>query len=177
MENLLNAEVIRAAASSTLGTLSLMCLVLGIIALTFFRGAPVRAKVLVFTILFLGVAGFGDAVLNQRLSPSNPIPEATRQFFRGRWQVEQKIAGIEGGSFIDYSDDGRFSGRQEAFLGGQGGRIQVSGLWDFTKLARDQFRLTLSFDNGNQWQGTFRILGHDRIHNIDENYDAVRVPQ
>lgn len=175
MENLLNAEVIRAAASSTLGILSLMCLILGIIALTFFRGAPVRARVFVFAILFLGVAGFGYVILNQQ--SSSPIPEATRLFVSGRWQVEQKIAGIEGGSFIDYLEDGSFSGRQEAFIGGQGGRVQVSGSWDFTKLARDQFRMTLSFDNGTQWQGTFRVLGHDRIHNMDENYDAVRVPK
>ncbi|HWQ94087.1 MAG TPA: hypothetical protein VN418_01105 [Gammaproteobacteria bacterium] len=175
MENLLNAEVIRAAASSSLGTLSLMCLILGIVALTFFRSAPVRAKVLVFALLLIGVAGFGYAVLNQR-SPS-PTPEATRQFVIGRWQVEQKIAGIEGGSFIDYLEDGSFSGRQEAFIEGRGGREQVSGSWDFTKLARDQFRMTLNYDNGNQWRGTFRILGHDRIHNIDENYVAVRVPK
>lgn len=152
-----------------------MCLILGIVAMTFFKGAPVRARVLVFAMLFLGVAGFGYAILNQR--SSSPIPEATRQFISGRWQVEQKVAGIEGGSFVDYSEDGSFSGKQEAFIGGQGTRVQVSGSWNFTKLATDQFRLSLNFDNGNQWQGTFRILSPDRIHNIDENYDAVRVPK
>ena len=35
MESLFNAEVIKAAASSPLGTLSLMCLILGAIALAF----------------------------------------------------------------------------------------------------------------------------------------------
>ena len=175
MEKLLNAEVIRAAASSTLGTLSLMCLILGIVALTFFRDAPIRAKVFVFAMLLLGVAGFGYAILNQR--SSSPIPEATRQFVSGRWQVEQKVAGIEGGSFIDYSEDGSFSGRQETFINGKGGRERVKGSWDFMRLDRDQFRITLTFDNGNQWRGTFRVLGYDRIHNIDENYDAVRVPR
>ena len=113
MEKLLNAEVIKAAASSNLGTLSLMCLILCIIALTFFKNAPVRAKVLVFVLLLMGVAGFGYSIINQKsLSP----PEATRQFAVGRWQVEQKIAGIEGGSFVDYFEDGSFSGRQEAFI-------------------------------------------------------------
>jgi hypothetical protein len=175
VENLLNAEVIKAAASSSLGTLSLMCLIVGVITLAFFRSSPVRAKIFVFSLLLVGVAGFGYAVLNQQ-SPGK-IPEATRRFVTGRWQVEQKIAGIEGGSFIDYSEDGSFSGRQEAFTEGQGRRERVSGSWDFTKLAGDQFRMTLIFDNGNRWQGTFRVLGNDRIHNIDENYDAVRVPK
>lgn len=173
VENLLNADVIRAAASSTLGILSLMCLILGIVALAFFRDAPVRARVLVFAMLLLGVAGFGYAILNQR--STNAIPEASHEFVSGRWQVEQKVAGIEGGSFVDYSEDGSFSGRQEAFIGGQGRREQVSGSWYFTKLTKDQFRLKLIFDNGSKWQGTFRILDPDRIHNMDENYDAMRV--
>lgn len=177
MENLLNAEVIKAAASSPLGTLSLMCLILGVVALAFFKNAPTIAKVIVFAILLIGVAGFGSAVLNQQ-SPQLPIPvpEATPEFVTGRWQVEQKIAGFEGGSFIDYSEDGSFSGRQEAFIQGQGGRVQVSGAWEFTRLGKDKFRIMLNFDNGIQWQGTFRILSNDRIHNIDENYVAVRVP-
>ena len=175
MDKLLNAEVIRAAASSSLGTLSLMCLILGVIAMAFFRNAPVRAKIIVFVLLLIGVAGFGYAISNQQ-SPT-ATPQATRQFFVGRWQVEQKIGGIEGSTFVDYFDDGNFSGREETFQGEQGGRTKVSGTWDFVKLADNQFRLTLHSANGNQWQGTFRIVDHDRIHNMDDNYDAVRVPK
>lgn len=177
MESLLNAEVIKAAASSTLGVLSLMCLILAVIALAFFKAAPVKVRAIVFALLFFGVAGFAYAVLNT--SSSSPTaaavtPEASREFVVGVWQVEQKVAGLEGGSFVDYAEDGRFSGRQEAFVGGQGQRLAVSGEWTFRKISKDQFRLELSFDNGSRWQGTFRIVSRDRIHNIDENYDAVR---
>lgn len=174
MESLLNAEVIKAAATSPLGTLSLMCLILGVVAMAFFKNAPVRAKGVVFGLMLIGAAGFGYAFLNQK-SPER-TPEASREFVVGRWQVEQKVAGIEGGTYIDYSADGRFSGRQETFVNGQGGRMQVSGSWDFEKRADDEFLLALNFDSGERWQGQFRILGRDRIHNMDENYVAVRVP-
>jgi hypothetical protein len=93
----------------------------------------------------------------------------------GRWEVEQKIIGTEGGSYVDYSEDGKFTGRQEAFVNGQGERRQVNGSWSYAKTAKDQFRLDLTFDNGQQWKGTFRILDHDHIHNLDENYVAIRV--
>lgn len=178
MESLLNAEVIKAAATSPLGTLSLMCLILGVIAMAFFKNAPVQAKGMVFGLMLVGVAGFGYSFLNQKPAgqAADAVPEASREFVVGRWQVEQKIAGIEGGTYIDYSADGSFSGRQETFVNGQGGRVPVSGKWEVEKLARDEFRLELSFDSGEQWQGNFRILGRDRIHNKDENYVAVRVP-
>ena len=76
---------------------------------------------------------------------------------------------------MDYLEDGSFSGSQQIFRGAEGRREQVSGKWEFVQLSKDKFRLMLSFTNGSQWQGTFRILDQDRIHNIDENYVAVRV--
>ncbi len=174
MESLLNAEIIKAAASSTLGVLSLMCLILAVLALGFFKGAPVKVRAGVFALLFFGVAGFAYAVLStSTVSPTAP-PEASREFGVGIVQIGQKIGGVEGGSFVNYAEDGRFSGRQETFVDGQGQRIPVSGTWTFSKIAKDQFRLQLSFDNGARWQGTFNIVSRDRIHNIDENYDAVR---
>ena len=182
MDSLLSAEVIKAAASSPLGTLSLMCLILGVVALAFFKNAPVRAKMLVFGFLVMGVAGFGYAILKQQQPGaqasinSSVAPEVTRDYLVGRWQVEQKVGGLEGGSYVDYLDDGSFSGRQEVFVDGQGERVNVSGTWAFSKLDRDQFRLELNLDSGEHWRGVFRILGPDRIHNKDENYIAVRVP-
>jgi len=175
MENLLNAEVIKAAASSPMGILSLMCLVLGVIVLALFKGASARIKVFVFVLLLFGVAGFGYTVLNQH-SPS-ATPEATRQFVIGYWQVEQKIPNAEGGSSIDYLEDGTFSGTQEIFTNGRGRRGQVKGSWNFMRLGKDQFRMALNFDNGTRWQGTFKILDNNRIYNIDENYVSVRVPR
>jgi hypothetical protein len=55
--------------------------------------------------------------------------------------------------------------------------MSVLGQWRFARLARDKFRLTVRFSNGQEWNGDFTIINRDRIHNIDENYDAVRVPR
>jgi hypothetical protein len=174
MNNLLNPEIIKAAATSTLGILSLMCLIVGIVSLGLFRNSPVWAKLLVFLIMLGGVFGFGTAVLRQQ-NPRPAEPEASRDFIIGRWQVEQAVAGLEGGSFVDYSEDGRFTGKQETFMNGNGVRQSVSGMWQFEKLGKDQFRLAWMFDNGQQWKSTFRILDRDHIHNLDQNYVAVRV--
>jgi hypothetical protein len=93
VESLLNAEVIKAATSSSLGALSLMCLILGTIAMAFFKKSQVRVRIMVFTLLFVGVAGFGYSIKNQKSPDPTPemIPEATREFAIGRWQVEQKL--------------------------------------------------------------------------------------
>jgi hypothetical protein len=175
MDNLLNPEVIKAAASSPLGILSLMCLIIGIVSLGLFRKAPVWAKLIVFVLLLAGVFGFGASVVHQQNPQPEGPPEASRDFVVGRWQVEQTMAGAEGGTFVDYASDGRFTGKLEAFVNGAGRREPVSGTWDLAKLAKDQFKLELKFDSGNRWNGTFRILDRDHIHNLNENYVAVRV--
>ncbi len=174
MSNLLSPEIIKAAATSPLGILSLMCLIVGVVSLGLFRNSPVWAKLLVFILLLAGVSGFGAAVLHQQ-NPQPGTPEASREFVVGRWQVEQASLGAEGGSFVDYGDDGRFTGKQEVFVNGQGVRQPVSGTWTFARLAKDQFRMELKLDNGQPWKGTFRILDRDHIHNLGENYVAVRV--
>ena len=174
MDNLLNPEVIKAAATSTLGILSLMCLIVGIVSLGLFRNSPVWAKLVVFLIMLGGVFGFGSAVLRQQ-NPQPATPEASRSFVIGRWQVEQAVAGLEGATFVDYGEDGRFTGKQESFMNGNGVREPVNGMWQFEKLGKDQFRLDVTFDDGRPWKSTFRILDHDHIHNLDQNYVAVRV--
>ena len=174
MNNLLNPEVIKAAATSTLGILSLMCLIVGIVSLGLFRNSPVWAKLLVFLIMLGGVFGFGTSVLRQQ-NPRPDAPEASRDFIIGRWQIEQAGGGWESGTFIDFGEDGRFTGKEQAFMNGKGNRESVSGVWQFEKLGKDQFRLGLMYDNGQQWKGTFRILDHDHRYNLEENWVAVRV--
>jgi len=162
MNNLLNPEVIKAAATSTLGILSLMCLIVGIVSLGLFRNSPVWAKLLVFLIMLGGVFGFGTSVLHQQ-NPRPAAPEASRDFMIGRWLVL--------GTFIDFNEDGRFTGKE------QGNLKSISGVWQFEKLGKDQFRLSMTYDDGQQWNGTFRILDHDRRYNLEENFVAVRVPR
>jgi hypothetical protein len=175
MESLFNAEVIKAAASSSLGTLSLMCLILGSIATIFFKKSPVRARIMVFTLLFVGVAGFGYSLMNQK--PLDAPPEATREFAIGRWQVDQKVGDMEGGSYVDYNEDGSFSGKLQQFYQGQGQRVPVHGQWNLTKLGKDEFRVTWKFDDGRQSQAVFKILDRNRVQNLDENYVSVRIPR
>jgi hypothetical protein len=123
--------------------------------------------------------GFGEfSVKFAQPSPKTPeTPDASAEFFLGRWQVEQQIAGLSGGSFIDYFKDGSFSGSQELFQGDTGRRVPVAGKWEFVKQAKDRFRLTLKFSDGRDWKGDFTIVNRDRVHNVYENYDAVRVPR
>lgn len=73
MDNLLNPEVISAASSSSLGILSLMILVLGIIALAFFRNATDGIKFAIFILLFGGVVGFGAAIVKEAPKPIDPV--------------------------------------------------------------------------------------------------------
>lgn len=84
MDNLLDPEVISAASSSNLGILSLMILVLGVIALAFFRNAPDGIKFAIFILLFGGVLGFGAAIVKEAPEPdalvlTNPKPETDQE--------------------------------------------------------------------------------------------------
>jgi hypothetical protein len=104
-------------------------------------------------------------------------PEATREFAIGRWQVDQKVGDMEGGSYVDYNEDGSFSGKLQQFYQGQGQRVPVHGQWNLTKLGKDEFRVTWKFDDGRQSQAVFKILDRNRVQNLDENYVSVRIPR
>jgi len=108
--------------------------------------------------------------------PASPAIEASREFFIGRWEVQQKIGELEGGTYMDYLENGRFEGVDDEFIQGQGRRQKISGTWETARLATDKLSLTLNYDGtGVSWQGNFRIVDRDHIHNMTENYDAVRV--
>jgi len=55
-------DIIREAATSTLGVLALMVLVIATVVLIFFRGEGNRVKIPVFVMLFAGVLAFGYAI-------------------------------------------------------------------------------------------------------------------
>lgn len=73
MSDLLNADVITSASTSNLGILSLMILVLGVIALAFFRDAPHWIRLVAFGLLFSGVVGFAGALIKHEPEPRPPI--------------------------------------------------------------------------------------------------------
>jgi hypothetical protein len=58
-------EIIKQAATSTLGILALMIIGLAILAFFFFRGASEIARVIIFVMLFFGVVAFGAVVMQQ----------------------------------------------------------------------------------------------------------------
>lgn len=104
------------------------------------------------------------------------VLEATREFFVGRWRVEQVVANLSGGTVLDYRPDGRFVGASESFLGAEGRKEKISGAWDIKKMSAEKFLLTVRFDDGRpEFQGTFKIFDQNHIQNVDENYVAARV--
>ena len=66
-------SIIEAAAQSTLGILALLVLTVGAIAYLFFRDSGDRVKVGVFSMIFVGAAGFGLAVVSAA-NPAGPTP-------------------------------------------------------------------------------------------------------
>lgn len=173
MDISITPELIKAAASSTLGILSLMCLILGIIALAFFKDAPVNAKIVVFILLLLSSCGFGYSIIKQQTP--NFTPEVTRESLLGSWESKQKMGDHEGISNTTFFKDGSFSGKYTSFEKETGHRIPVKGTWKFTELTSDKFRLTLKYDDGHQWQSEVRVKGSNIIHIVDDNYLIHRV--
>jgi hypothetical protein len=111
---------------------------------------------------------------NSRTPEQTNLAEASRDFMIGRWQVEQSSGEVSGGTIMDYDDDGTFSGSMTIFVGGVGEKQRRAGDWNFQKLSKNTFRLKLLFDDQTTWVGTFKIIDHDHIHNIDQNYIATR---
>lgn len=68
-------QIIEQAAKSTLGILALMVLGLAFIGFLWFRKAPVKTRVAIFILLFLGVAGFAAVVAYQAIIVANPSPK------------------------------------------------------------------------------------------------------
>jgi hypothetical protein len=67
--------IISAAAQSYLGILALLAVALSVLAYFFFARASEKARVGIFVLLFLGVAGFGVAMF--RAAPAGPLATPT----------------------------------------------------------------------------------------------------
>lgn len=122
-------------------------------------------------------AGSGVVALLTYFQPQPQPPSLTRDFFAGRWEVEQNFANVSGGTMIDYGADGTFTGYLTTFVNGIGQKQAATGRWDFTKLSQDTFqvKLHISSPQSRLWVGTFRVIDENHIHNIDDNYVAIRI--
>ncbi len=74
MDNALDnaPSVIEAAAQSPLGILALLILTVGVIAYLFFQKSSDRVKVVIFSMIFVGMAGFGLVILVQAAPTPSP---------------------------------------------------------------------------------------------------------
>ena len=66
--------IISAAAQSTLGILALMIIALAVLAYIFFKGEGAKVKVAIFSMLFIGVAGFAAVVIRSANDQPKPKP-------------------------------------------------------------------------------------------------------
>jgi len=69
------AEVIRAAAGSTLGVLSLGCLIVAVLAFLFFGKDHVRVRLAVFAMISAAVVGMGIAIFSKADGVTVPSPK------------------------------------------------------------------------------------------------------
>ena len=121
-------------------------------------------------------ADFFKADQEAPTAPPPSVPEPTREFFAGRWRVDQDQGDRRGGTLINYLPDGQFEGTSDLFQGNTGMRQEVKGRWEIQKIGHGKFILTVSYEDGRpDFKKTFKIIDQNRIHNLDMNYDAVRV--
>jgi hypothetical protein len=137
------------------------------------------AVMVIFLVLTFGSLAAGLVAWNRvhdgPAVAAAPAIEASREFMIGRWEVQQKIGELEGGTYMDYLENGRVEGVEDEFVQGRGERHKVHGTWEATRIAKDKFSLTINLEGADAWQGNFRIIDRDHIHNTTENYEAVRV--
>jgi hypothetical protein len=106
---------------------------------------------------------------------SQPPPPASREFFLGRWHVDQG----GGTTDVDWNADGTCATRN-VFEGGTHAVDLTANVctWQFEKRSDNEFvinyRSTKLGDNYPR-RLLFRIINPSRIHNIDLNYDAYRI--
>jgi hypothetical protein len=102
LKHLLNPELIRAAASSPLGVLSLMVLLITVIAIIFFRNTSEKMRLIAFVFLFAGVVGFGIAIIGQEsespeiLSSLTPGYDFIDKAFTAKWSNGSRQLSFQG---------------------------------------------------------------------------------
>jgi tetratricopeptide (TPR) repeat protein len=108
----------------------------------------------------------------ERVATSMP-PSPSKDFFVGKWHV------VHSGSstFMDWLSDGTCKFDQITFGERTSDLKDATCTWTFKKLNDDEFEINeqdntaLSFIHDLR----FKIINFSRIHNIDANYDAVRI--
>jgi hypothetical protein len=98
----------------------------------------------------------------------------SQDFIVGRWRVKQNFGQASNETIIDYRPDGTFTGEANGFQGGIGQRQFIQGQWYFDKISDESFQLTISSYNQQPVVSTFKIIDQNKVHNINQNYIAIR---
>jgi hypothetical protein len=101
--------------------------------------------------------------------------QLTRDFIVGNWRAKQDFDQFSRETIINYRADGTFTGNATVFQGGLGQKQFIQGRWHFVKVSDESFQLTLvSYDSQQSVADTFKIIDKNKVHNIQQNYIAVR---
>ena len=128
------------------------------------RLSPHQAFVAMVIFLVLSVAALMAGVLAWMCQPILPPPgsvalpgepTASREFFIGRWDVQPKAGETEGGSHMEYFEDGRFEGVVDQFAKSERRRTPAKGTWELLVVCKDKFYLTVNFEGREPWMGYF----------------------
>jgi tetratricopeptide (TPR) repeat protein len=105
---------------------------------------------------------------------ARPAPPASREFFVGRWHVDQGT----GSTDVDWRADGTCDTRS-IFAGTQSLDMQADVCtWQFEKTAADAFVITFQSKRiGDNFPRRlpFKIINPVRIRNVEHGYDAFRI--
>ena len=128
-------EIIEKAATSTLGILALMIIVLAILAYIFFRGADVKVRVVIYVMLFFGVVAFGVAL--QKVNPPPPPPiQKGLTLVASIWKVES------GRQSTELATKEFSSGAGHSVPAGAGHIVREKTLEEFAEWVSNELKLT-----------------------------------
>jgi tetratricopeptide (TPR) repeat protein len=110
-------------------------------------------------------------------SASRRAPIASRDFFVGRWHVDQSGQGAT--TDMDWRDDGTCEGRN-IFSGGTHALDVKADVctWKFEKISDSEFVVDYTSEkltNNVPKRMSFKIVNPIRIRNVEQNYEAFRI--
>jgi tetratricopeptide (TPR) repeat protein len=107
-----------------------------------------------------------------------PPPTASREFFVGRWHVDQVDQGA-GSTDVDWGDDGTCVFRNMFEAGARSLDLKAEVCtWQFEARSEHEFVIryqSKKLSGNGSGRLAFKIVNPTRIHNIDQGYDAFRI--
>ena len=127
----------------------------------------------IIAIILFSSASFLHSIIIDKNPQITKQIRLSQDFILGRWRVEQAFGDISSVTVTSYEQDGTCSGYGYT-TGFQGQRQNFRGEWKFRKISSKKFQLEILFENQKSWSSTFAMINENKIHNIDENYMAIR---